>query len=148
MKLCGSHMYSYPLVQNQLWETLSTSPFFEKTETDEAEIWSFKPPTEQPPPPLMSSLSKLRDTLPGPRPQINGLQGLSETLSELTEYAASQVYRVPAYMSNYRYTASGLTSTLSPDEEEIRREIRSLKGLVLNRYASSPTPLPFTVSHS
>jgi hypothetical protein len=33
-----------------------------------------------------------------------------------------------------KYTPTGVVSALSPEEEEIRREIRSLKGLVLNRF--------------
>lgn len=37
-------------------------------------------------------------------------------------------------MPNYRFTATGLSTSLTPEEEEIRREIRALKGLVLNRY--------------
>ena len=111
-------------------------------ETDEAELWTFQPPAEQPPPPLMSSLSTLRDALPGPRPQNSNLQSLSEALNDLTQYAAAQAYRIPGYLQSYRYTTTGLSTTLAPEEEEIRREIRSLKGLVLNRYASPPPTPP------
>ncbi|KIP12749.1 hypothetical protein PHLGIDRAFT_97395 [Phlebiopsis gigantea 11061_1 CR5-6] len=125
--------------ENELWETLSTSPLFSQTEADGTVLWSFTPPPEQPSPPLLSSLATLRDTLPGPQPPSTSLQGTQEALSDLTGYVSAQTYTMPSY----RFTAPGLSTTLTPEEEEVRREIRALKGLVLNRRSFLP-PRPAT----
>jgi len=52
-----------------------------------------------------------------------------EALSELTGYISSQLfmpYRLPT-------NGIGIVGNLGPVEESLRREIRALKGLVLNR---------------
>jgi len=58
-----------------------------------------------------------------------------QSLSELTGMISSQTYTLP---SSFRSTFGGSLSnrpvnTLGPAEEEVRRELRSLKGLLLNR---------------
>lgn len=67
--------------------------------------------------------------------RISPFQHLVETLSEFTGYISSQVY-VP-----YHPPPGGMgmlaSHGLSPAEEQLKREIRTLKGLVLNRYGIS-----------
>ena len=55
-----------------------------------------------------------------------------QALSDLTGYISSQVY-LPYRGFSGVGGFSGSSSLLSPAEEELRREIRALKGLVLNR---------------
>jgi hypothetical protein len=120
------------ILQTQLWETLSSSTLFEQNTENDFVIWSFSEPSPPPPSALISSLSALSAAMPEPRPQNTSLQKTSEALSEFTGYIATQTYALP---TSYRFNSSGLSTTLSPEEEEVRREIRALKGLVLNRYA-------------
>jgi hypothetical protein len=59
-----------------------------------------------------------------------------QSLSELTAFISSQTYSVP---SSFRGPFTGSLSsqsqnTLGPAEEEVRRELRALKGLLLNRW--------------
>lgn len=56
-------------------------------------------------------------------------------LSELTGYIATQTYAIPHGM---RAPGVGLGVPLTTEEEEVRREIRALKGLVLNRRSFMP----------
>lgn len=103
---------------------------FEQTTTNDVATWSFKAPPLPSPSPLQSSLSALRGTLPGPSRDLQSIRKTSEALSNFTGYMSSQLYAMPQTL---RYSPSGLPSVLSPEEEEIRREIRALKGLMLNR---------------
>jgi hypothetical protein len=52
-----------------------------------------------------------------------------ETLSNLTGYISSQIHFAPTFGSNN----TKKPSALGPIEEEVRREIKALKGLALNR---------------
>ena len=99
---------------------------FEHEEVDGTNVWKYKSPAPLPTPPLLDALSTLRDALPEPAPQPSPYQKTLQTLSDFTGYIASQTYTVP-----FKY---GITTSLTPEEEELRREIRALKGLVLNRY--------------
>lgn len=58
-----------------------------------------------------------------------------QALSELTGYIATQTYAIPHGM---RAPGVGLGVPLTTEEEEVRREIRALKGLVLNRRSFMP----------
>lgn len=133
--------------QNSLWKTLTTCPLFQHTESESATMdpsvynWSYSPPTPLAPSPLLSSLSSLSSTLPSPpssqesRPYQHTLQ----SLTDFTGYLTTQVYTFP-----FR-TPGG--PHLNPAEEELRREIRALKGLVLNRRSFMPAiPRPASVS--
>lgn len=62
-----------------------------------------------------------------------------QALASLTGYIATQTYatfRMPTAPFGAGLGAPGL----STEEEEVRREIRALKGLVLNRYAGRLFP--------
>lgn len=96
--------------------------------------WSFHPPTPPSPPPLVTSLSGLHASLPEAPTSRVSIEKTTQALSDFTGYLASQTYQAHG---NYHITTAGTASFLTPEEEEIRREIRALKGLVLNRYVSS-----------
>jgi hypothetical protein len=97
-------------------------------------VWEFIPLAPVTPPPLLESLQNLSSAMPkDTRDKKSLFQHTLQSLSDFTGYISAQVY-VP-----YRPTPigkglpnSGSQGTL---EEELRREIRALKGLVLNRCA-------------
>ena len=64
-------------------------------------------------------------------------QRLLESLADLTGYITTQTYSFAASSfgipSAFGTGASSTTTLLPPQHEEIRKEIRALKGLVLNR---------------
>lgn len=65
-----------------------------------------------------------------------------QSISELTALVSGQTYSMP---SSFRTSFGGNLSnrpqdTLGPAEEEVRKELRALKGLLLNRYAFINTP--------
>ncbi|KAJ3551653.1 hypothetical protein NM688_g4582 [Phlebia brevispora] len=134
----------FPWIQSQeepqneakLWHILSDTALFESQEVDGLNIWSYRPPPIPSPPPLVMSLQALDKALPETRPNESVLQKTLQTLSDFTGYIASQTYTSPFYY--------GITSALTSEEEEIRREIRALKGLVLNRRSFMPPRPPMT----
>ncbi|KAF7975120.1 hypothetical protein HWV62_10413 [Athelia sp. TMB] len=118
--------------RDDLWSTLSSNSAFSYTDTDETSIWKYTAPVPSSPPPLMSSLATLRSTMPQPQPEKNSaLQHALQTISEFTGYLTTQIYAMPIH----RPPGFGPSQTLNPEEEELRKEIRALKGLVLNRCA-------------
>lgn len=66
-------------------------------------------------------------------------QHMFQTLTDLTGYLTTQTYILPSGgYSGYGATGYTITSTLAtPQHEELRKEIRALKGLVLSRWSSS-----------
>jgi hypothetical protein len=62
-----------------------------------------------------------------------------QTLTDFTGYLTTQTYILPSGgFSGYGVTGYTTTSALAtPQQEEIRKDIRALKGLVLSRYGSS-----------
>ena len=110
---------------------VSSCPLFEKAEEGE-EVWSYLPPSPPSPPPLVSSLLSLQKALPDSPSPRNRYQNTLQALTSFTGYIASETYAMPI---NFRYTSGGISSTLSAEEEDVRREIRALKGLMLNRCA-------------
>jgi hypothetical protein len=123
--------------QKSLWETLNTSPAFRLSEAQESNgpKWTYSPPAPNPQPPsapLIASLQALKSAIPPPtheRPFQHALQ----SLIDLTGYLTTQTYSFGGYRSSSLGFGSS-SATLNPQEEDIRREIRALKGLVLNRY--------------
>ncbi|KDQ64378.1 hypothetical protein JAAARDRAFT_166529 [Jaapia argillacea MUCL 33604] len=131
--------------EEKLWQTLTTHPFFHHEDADGKSTWSFSPPPPPSEPPLLSSLNTLTSALPKPiGQQTNQFQHTLQTLFDLTGYISTQTYSIPSISSR----SSGLNASahLTPEEEEVRREIRALKGLVLNRRSFMPT-IPRAASH-
>jgi len=123
--------------QTRLWDALSSMPVFAQSEEEGMVSWSYTQPSPPQTPPLLSSLSSLQTALPSsPAPERNRFQNTLQALSDFTGYIASQTYTLPT--GSFRYTATGMVSNMSPEEEELRREIRALKGLVLNRRTFVP----------
>ncbi|KAI0082349.1 hypothetical protein K474DRAFT_500649 [Panus rudis PR-1116 ss-1] len=117
---------------NELWDTLHTAAIFKQEEKGGATVWSYAKPEGSPSSPVLDSLSSLRSTLPPPRLPHNRFQHTLQMLSDFTGYITTQTYSI----STLRLPGMGISAPLSPEEEEVRREIRALKGLVLNRYVS------------
>ncbi|KAI5893931.1 uncharacterized protein SCHCODRAFT_02500613 [Schizophyllum commune H4-8] len=126
--------------EGQLWDTLSTSPLF-ASEVDSVQglqRWRYVAPAVPPTPPLLSTLSSLSESmakLPS-ETENRPFQRTLQTLGDFTGYLSSQVY-APFRPSGPQY---GLGSSgLGPVEEDMRKEIRALKGLVLNRRSFLPS---------
>ncbi|KAH9833750.1 uncharacterized protein C8Q71DRAFT_725515 [Rhodofomes roseus] len=116
----------------QLWDTLTSSPLFHEDATEDASLWTYTHPLPPPTPPLMQSLHALKASLP-PRVvyESHRFQYTLNTLTDLTGYIVTRthdIFRVPFEPAQ----GPGM-------EEEVKREIRALKGLVLNRRAFMPT---------
>ncbi|KII94972.1 hypothetical protein PLICRDRAFT_96791 [Plicaturopsis crispa FD-325 SS-3] len=129
-----------PELQATLWETLSTHPCFTHTQSQspaaDTLIWRYAPPSPPEPTPLLQSLSSLRSSVSSPRPTNTAAQHTLSALSSLTGYITTQAYSLP--LSTFPHSALSSSRNLGPQEEEVRREIRALKGLVLNRYVLHP----------
>jgi hypothetical protein len=119
-------------MQNDLWQTLTTNPLFSYKDTPTTSIWSYAPPAPPTPTLLASSLTALHSSFPTSLLHTSPFQHTLGALSDLTGYITTQLYSLPS-ISPYRTSGFNAGSTLGPEEEELRREIRALKGLVLNR---------------
>ncbi|KAF8165471.1 hypothetical protein B0H34DRAFT_649677 [Crassisporium funariophilum] len=142
--------------EQELWDTLSTCPLFSRaspsstsaTEPQQSEEatplshWEYTAPEPSSPPPLVTSLDGLLSVLPkDTKTRKSPFQHSLQTLSDFTGYISTQVY-LP-----YRPSPGmGLPSNQgqNPVEDEVRREIRALKGLVLNRRSFMPSRPPYT----
>ena len=120
------------IVKNDLWQTLSTNPLFAHKDTSTKSLWAYARPTPATPTPLLSSLIALRTSLPAPRSHTDTFQHTLQALSDFTGYITTQLYALPN-ISSYWSVGLSTGTTLGPEEDEMRREIRALKGLVLNR---------------
>ncbi|KJA29926.1 hypothetical protein HYPSUDRAFT_126070 [Hypholoma sublateritium FD-334 SS-4] len=129
--------------EQQLWETLTTCPLFEKSTASSPSVtpseapsllnqWEYLPPAPVASPPLSKALDELASELPQDGKSRKSLfQHTLKTMSDFTGYLSTQVYmpyRASAIGTGV-FQANGQTSL----EEELRKEIRALKGLVLNR---------------
>ena len=124
------------IFKQNLWDTLSTSPFFSRSrppsvspppnEFDTPAVWLYVSPTPAPEPPITTSLDRLSLALRGNRPdRKNFCQHTLQSLADFTGYITTQVY-LP-------YRPIGVVDSTNTVQEEVRREIKALKGLVLNR---------------
>ncbi|KAJ7167461.1 hypothetical protein C8R46DRAFT_250404 [Mycena filopes] len=131
--------------EQRLWEALSTCPLFVSSTspdsttppTDDQALlyWGYVPPEPLPPTALVQSLSALSASIPKSSPEKHSpLQHALQSMTDFTGYISSQMYA--PYLAGARF---GPTSTMGPVEEDIRKEIRALKGLVLNRRTFLPT---------
>ncbi|KAF8974175.1 hypothetical protein BDZ97DRAFT_1647274 [Flammula alnicola] len=135
--------------EQKLWETLSTCLLFGKVTASSSSLndtsephpptqWEYIPPTPVSPPPLVESLDKLSQELPKDvKTRKSPFQYTLQSMSDFTGYLSTQVYlpyRPPP-------VGMGLSSNNGQNtlEEELRREIRALKGLVLNRRSFMPS---------
>ncbi|KAF8351626.1 hypothetical protein F5887DRAFT_938388 [Amanita rubescens] len=135
--------------EQALWETLNTCPLFSRKEDEtgknEMIRWTYNPQNPPEPTQLQKSLDDLSASLPKTRTQGSKYQHAMQALSDLTGYISSQVYLPYRGLSGVGGFSGSSSSLLSPAEEELRREIRALKGLVLNRrsfMATIPRPNP------
>ncbi|KAF5387839.1 hypothetical protein D9615_000605 [Tricholomella constricta] len=130
--------------EQKLWETLSTCPLFigtpslptsnaENFEDQKPTRWTYAAPEPAEPSPVSESMNALSRSLPkSSAPQHNSRQHTLQALAEFTGYISTQVYmpyRPPSSAAGFL----GSGGSLGPAEDEFRREIRALKGLVLNR---------------
>jgi hypothetical protein len=121
----------------------STPIFLQTTDDTSVERWSYVSVSSSGPAPILNALSDLRSSLPSssttsPSDTGPALRGLLQSLASLTALATSHAYGLTK-----RATFGQVE--MSPGAEEVRKEIRALKGLVLNRRAfmgrgSSPVP--------
>ena len=110
-------------------------------------LWKYVPPPLPTASPLLASLENLQAALPrsqetapvssgSPLPTISARQRTLQVLSDFTGYITTQTYTLG--LPSIRGT-SGAISGGNPVEDELRREIRALKGLVLNRRTFLPS---------
>ncbi|KAI0036058.1 hypothetical protein K488DRAFT_38585, partial [Vararia minispora EC-137] len=122
--------------REKLWTVLNDSPrFYNSTESDsDPAHWSYVPPPSPPPPASTSTISSLLASLstllsvPLPRTQHT-----LEALIDLTGYLTTETYELGLASRALRLPSGIPPSGMSPQEEEVRKEIKALKGLVLNR---------------
>ncbi|KAJ7044596.1 hypothetical protein C8F04DRAFT_1026910 [Mycena alexandri] len=130
--------------EQHLWETLSTCPLFVSSPSPDSPVpptdgqailyWGYVPPEPLPPTALVQSLSALSASIPKPSPDKHSpFQHALQSMTDFTGYISSQMY------APYVAARFGPTSTMGPVEEDVRKEIRALKGLVLNRRTFLPT---------
>ncbi|KAG1752503.1 uncharacterized protein EDB91DRAFT_1044603 [Suillus paluster] len=150
--------------QNDLWQTLNESPLFTSTSPKSSSssstpehssriLWTYVPPPVSPPPPMMLALDTLQaallrnaPTAPLSKIETAPLRPAQRTLQALTDFTGYITTRTYSFGLNMR-GINGSPTTGSADVDEIRREIRALKGLVLNRRPFLPNVgLPRTSS--
>ncbi|TDL29249.1 hypothetical protein BD410DRAFT_11556 [Rickenella mellea] len=133
--------------RNSLWETLTTNPSFPLIDDGGHLVWTYQPPIIPLPQPsndpLLSSLTSLKYALPPPRQpgdsvSSSAFQHTLQALTDFTGYITTQTYSLTS--SSFRLPGMGLSPALSPQEEDIRKDIRALKGLVLNRRSFVTSP--------
>ncbi|THH28799.1 hypothetical protein EUX98_g5397 [Antrodiella citrinella] len=114
----------------RIWDCLNTTtPLFHQADT----TWTYTAASPPAPTPLYTSLQSLQTALPLPQSIYKPkYQHTLQALSDFTGYIATQTYAAPA-MFRLGVSGPGSGGVLSPEAEEARREIRALKGLVLNR---------------
>ncbi|KAG5648864.1 alpha-1,4-glucan branching enzyme [Asterophora parasitica] len=145
--------------EQKLWEALSTCPLFigipslptsnvENFEDQKPTRWTFVAPEPAELSPLFKSMNALSNSFPkcsAPTYTGNPRQHTLQALSEFTGYISTQVYmpyRPPSSVAGF----IGTGGTLGPAEDEFRREVRALKGLVLNRPAIRKKDFPVNPS--
>ncbi|KAI9467163.1 hypothetical protein BJY52DRAFT_1111800 [Lactarius psammicola] len=130
--------------QESLWKTLNDAPLFRPTEPSspsELPRWSYHvpDPVPQPTPPLLPALGKLQTSVSravSERP-AQRFQHTLEGFIDFTGYLTTKTYALASAM--HRLPGTTLPSSMPIEEEEVRMEIKALKGLVLNRRTFMPT---------
>ncbi|KAH7887544.1 hypothetical protein F5I97DRAFT_847649 [Phlebopus sp. FC_14] len=149
--------------QNELWKQLRTCPSFtssppKQTPADSLPpdhpsrlLWKYVPPPTPSPPAVLTSLTSLQTSLPH-TPKSLGTTSKSSPLTTATLSPAQRTLQVLSDFTGYITTQTysfGISSLRGPNgsaenplEDELRREIRALKGLVLNRRSFFPPARP------
>lgn len=156
---CMSSNFQLPK-QNELWNQLNVCPLFVSSTPKPGAsgallldhpsrlLWKYVPPPVPPTPSLLASLANLQAALhrsqeivtassggPPLAPTISARQRTLQVLSDFTGYITTQTYSLGLVSSR---STNGVASGGNPVEDELRREIRALKGLVLNRRSFLP----------
>ncbi|KIJ20368.1 hypothetical protein PAXINDRAFT_108374 [Paxillus involutus ATCC 200175] len=146
--------------QSELWNQLNTCPLFTSSMPKSSAsllppdhrsrlLWQYTPPPPPSTPPMLTSLVNLQAALPRnskvpatdskcstpAAPTLSAAQRTLQVLSDFTGYITTQTYSLG--ISSTR-GVNGVASRGNPVEDELRREIRALKGLVLNRRSFLP----------
>jgi len=129
--------------QESLWKTLNDSPLLQPTETSstsEPPRWSYhvSDPATRSTPPLLPALTKLQSSIAqvvSARP-THRFQHTLQSLIDFTGYLTTKTYALASAM--HRLPGTTPSSATAIEEEEIRMEIKALKGLVLNRRTFIP----------
>ncbi|KAF7301891.1 hypothetical protein MIND_00755100 [Mycena indigotica] len=138
--------------EERLWDTLSTCPVFVSlshpvsestpsppTPDEDVQYWHYYQPEPSPPTELAQALDRLVAAVPKPSTERRSpMQHALQAMTDMTGYISANMYSQYAPMGS----RIGSGATLGPAEEEVRKEIRTLKGLVLNRRTFLPTPQP------
>lgn len=107
---------------------------YSKTEGQDTEVWSLSDELRSSPvTDSVKSLDKLRDAVTTGHRRENIFQYVFKSLTDFTAFLSRETFQfytvdTAAFRRNFG------DSNLNPIQEEIRREIRALKGLVLNRW--------------
>jgi hypothetical protein len=124
-----------------MWRTLNDAPLFHCTETNSSESprWSYHipDPATRPTPPLLAALSKLQSSVThavSEQPP-HRFQHTLQALIDFTGYLTTKTYALASAMHRLPGATPSPATTVI-EEEEIRMEIKALKGLVLNRSVS------------
>ncbi|KAJ7591498.1 hypothetical protein C8J56DRAFT_565079 [Mycena floridula] len=128
--------------EHKLWEALSTRPVF-LSDSDDTQVvsrsssarWSYVPPQSPSPPPLVTALASLLvfSSRKQSSQKFSLYQHTLQSLVDLTGYISSHIY-IP-----YRQSGIGASGTTAGNiEDDLKKEIRALKGLVLNRRSFIP----------
>jgi hypothetical protein len=141
--------------ENDLWQMLNECPLFTSTSPQSSSsssirehpsrlLWTYVPPPISPPPPMVVALETLQAALPrnSPAPPLSKTETVPlrpaqrtlQVLADFTGYIATQTYSFATHMRG----VGGSLRTNDTEVDEIRREIRALKGLVLNRRSFLP----------
>lgn len=125
----------FEATRDALWKTLTTSPLFTEIKPDRW-FYNFQGPYSTV---LIDKLQTLSSALPdkpqtpaSPTSTNTPAQRTLQSLTAFTGYLSSQIYTPP------RYLTPGLSASTGGVEEDIRKEIRALKGLALNRRSFLP----------
>ncbi|KAF8529112.1 hypothetical protein BU17DRAFT_80297 [Hysterangium stoloniferum] len=128
---------------------LSRSGLFFKIPEGELEHWTLNVDTNSKSIPVVSStsiLEALRSAIARGVEVGETYQHTFKSLTDFTAFLSKETFDLYGNSLGFRHAFSGARN-LSPAQEDVRREIRALKGLVLNRRSFVPSPNR-TASHS
>ncbi|KZV77117.1 hypothetical protein PENSPDRAFT_596939 [Peniophora sp. CONT] len=127
--------------QERLWQALNENPRFSNSAegSDEPAHWSYVVPPPPPDTPTVTSIENLASSLKThsiTSEPSSYRQHTLQALADFTGYLTTQTYS----LASSRLRLPGVQPELpSSQEEDVRKEIRALKGLVLNRKSFLPS---------